>query len=184
MYISNKLIAESKPRYHNANFRGTANNTNVINQSYEFNKKGSITGNMHFHSKSISVQDSYNNKGILKTPLIHKDSYITKKRIIKTSTKTNNYYNDYITKTIKQQLPRIKVSKYSYHSKKGVSLNTNKVNQDSFFTCLKINGNPNQHLFGVADGHGQFGKEISNLIKDYLPSNLHIYISFLPGEYK
>lgn len=43
-----------------------------------------------------------------------------------------------------------------------------KENQDSFCIRTQIQGNPNLHFFGVFDGHGQFGTECSNFVKDRL----------------
>ncbi|XVE65714.1 hypothetical protein DITRI_Ditri08aG0021700 [Diplodiscus trichospermus] len=41
-------------------------------------------------------------------------------------------------------------------------------NQDSFCIKTQIQGNPDVHFFGVFDGHGQFGAECSNFVKDRL----------------
>ncbi|KAF5205981.1 phosphatase 2C and cyclic nucleotide-binding/kinase domain-containing protein [Thalictrum thalictroides] len=43
-----------------------------------------------------------------------------------------------------------------------------KENQDCFCIITQLQGNPNLHLFGVFDGHGQFGAECSNFVKDKL----------------
>ncbi|KAF9607148.1 hypothetical protein IFM89_032370, partial [Coptis chinensis] len=43
-----------------------------------------------------------------------------------------------------------------------------KENQDCFCIMTQLQGNPNLHLFGVFDGHGQFGTECSNFVKDRL----------------
>lgn len=43
-----------------------------------------------------------------------------------------------------------------------------KENQDCFCIRTKIQGNPNLHFFGVFDGHGQFGTQCSNFVKDRL----------------
>lgn len=43
-----------------------------------------------------------------------------------------------------------------------------KENQDSFCIKTKLQGNPNIHFFGVFDGHGQFGTQCSNFVKDRL----------------
>lgn len=47
--------------------------------------------------------------------------------------------------------------------------NPNKQNQDSFIVNPKLGGSYSRHLFGVADGHGQFGKEVSSLVKEKYP---------------
>ncbi|KAK2982243.1 hypothetical protein RJ640_016373, partial [Escallonia rubra] len=43
-----------------------------------------------------------------------------------------------------------------------------KENQDCFMVRTQIQGNPNVHFFGVFDGHGQFGTQCSNFVKDRL----------------
>ncbi|CAB4262860.1 unnamed protein product [Prunus armeniaca] len=43
-----------------------------------------------------------------------------------------------------------------------------KENQDSFCVRTQVRGNPNIHFFGVFDGHGQFGTQCSNFVKDRL----------------
>lgn len=43
-----------------------------------------------------------------------------------------------------------------------------KENQDSFCIRTQIQGNPNVHFFGVFDGHGIFGTQCSNFVKDRL----------------
>ncbi|KAA8548550.1 hypothetical protein F0562_000183 [Nyssa sinensis] len=43
-----------------------------------------------------------------------------------------------------------------------------KENQDSFCIRPNIQGNPNVHLFGVFDGHGQFGAQCSNFVSNRL----------------
>ncbi|TYG78471.1 hypothetical protein ES288_D02G061500v1 [Gossypium darwinii] len=45
---------------------------------------------------------------------------------------------------------------------------TDRENQDSFCIKTQIQGNPNVHFFGVFDGHGQYGAQCSNFVKDKL----------------
>ncbi|CAL0301200.1 unnamed protein product [Lupinus luteus] len=47
-----------------------------------------------------------------------------------------------------------------------------KENQDSFCIRTQIRGNPNVHFFGVYDGHGQYGSECSNFVRDRLVETL------------
>lgn len=47
-----------------------------------------------------------------------------------------------------------------------------KENQDNFCIRTQIQGNPNLHFFGVFDGHGQFGTQCSNFVKDRLVETL------------
>ncbi|RZC80934.1 hypothetical protein C5167_043523 [Papaver somniferum] len=43
-----------------------------------------------------------------------------------------------------------------------------KENQDSHVVKTGIQGNPNLHFFGVFDGHGQYGTQCSNFVKERL----------------
>ncbi|MQL76232.1 hypothetical protein Taro_008637 [Colocasia esculenta] len=51
-------------------------------------------------------------------------------------------------------------------------------NQDSFCIKTQLQGNPNLHFFGVFDGHGLFGTQCSNFVKerlvDILSADLHL----------
>ncbi|XP_048129547.1 probable protein phosphatase 2C 35 isoform X2 [Rhodamnia argentea] len=43
-----------------------------------------------------------------------------------------------------------------------------KENEDSFCIRTQVQGNPNLHFFGVFDGHGLFGAQCSNFVRDRL----------------
>ncbi|CAI0466481.1 unnamed protein product [Linum tenue] len=43
-----------------------------------------------------------------------------------------------------------------------------KENEDSFVIKTRLQGNPDIHFFGVFDGHGQFGAQCSNFVKNRL----------------
>lgn len=65
------------------------------------------------------------------------------------------------------------MTKYAYYSKAGMTVwKSEKENQDSFFISQKIAGKPNEHIFGVADGHGECGRQVSSMIKSRLPGIL------------
>ncbi|XP_059632608.1 probable protein phosphatase 2C 35 [Cornus florida] len=58
---------------------------------------------------------------------------------------------------------------YSVLTQRGFYPDTpDKENQDSFCIRTQIQGNPSVHFFGVFDGHGEFGAECSNFVKDRL----------------
>jgi serine/threonine protein phosphatase PrpC len=61
-----------------------------------------------------------------------------------------------------------------------------KQNQDSFIVHPKIMGSYSHHLFGVADGHGQYGKEVSTIIKQRYPHlfEKNIRIQSIPEAFK
>jgi serine/threonine protein phosphatase PrpC len=49
-----------------------------------------------------------------------------------------------------------------------------KVNQDSFILAPNLMQMPALHYFGVADGHGQFGREVSSYVKAALPPQIEV----------
>ena len=57
---------------------------------------------------------------------------------------------------------------FSVRTKKGVSGNSKKMNQDSFATVLNFRDSTQEHLFAVFDGHGANGHLVSN----YLSTNI------------
>ncbi|OMJ71192.1 hypothetical protein SteCoe_30657 [Stentor coeruleus] len=62
------------------------------------------------------------------------------------------------------------VCKYSYLSKTGyIPGNTPKTNQDNYFAHINFANQQDMYLFGVCDGHGFYGGEVSGFIKQRLP---------------
>lgn len=62
---------------------------------------------------------------------------------------------------------------YTFLTQKGYYPDSpDKENQDSFCISTQLQGNPNVHFFGVYDGHGQFGSQCSNFVKDRLVDKL------------
>ena len=49
----------------------------------------------------------------------------------------------------------------------------NQANQDNYFIVNNINDNPKHYYMGVCDGHGMYGREVSNYLVNYLPKNLN-----------
>ena len=49
----------------------------------------------------------------------------------------------------------------------------NQANQDNYFIVNNINDNPKYYYMGVCDGHGMYGKEVSNFLVNNLPKNLN-----------
>jgi serine/threonine protein phosphatase PrpC len=66
------------------------------------------------------------------------------------------------------------VTKFAFATRMGyIPNNPFKQNQDSFILAPNIlSAQPALHYFGVCDGHGQFGKEVSNYVKQQLPLKL------------
>jgi len=50
------------------------------------------------------------------------------------------------------------------------------VNQDSFLALPHLGEYRRTHFFAVADGHGVFGKEVSEFVKNFLGNKVEIEI--------
>ena len=57
--------------------------------------------------------------------------------------------------------------KYCFDSKGGILMGNQKVNQDNLIVNQPIMNNRMQ-VFGVCDGHGEYGHLVSKYIKDHL----------------
>lgn len=84
-----------------------------------------------------------------------------KKEVVSKSSNDSKYSNQSIVN---------QVTKYSYATKKGISMKKNvppksKDNQDSYISAARFNGLMHTHYFGVWDGHGINGKFVSNYVK-------------------
>lgn len=65
------------------------------------------------------------------------------------------------------------VTKYAFATRVGyMPGNPNKQNQDSFILHPNFKKSYHTHMFGVCDGHGHLGREVSNFVKQYLPQAL------------
>lgn len=63
--------------------------------------------------------------------------------------------------------------KYSYLSQRGYYPEAlDKANQDSFCIHTQFGRDPNDHFFGVFDGHGEYGTQCSQFVKKHLCENL------------
>lgn len=68
-------------------------------------------------------------------------------------------------------IPKNVVTKYAFATRVGyIPMNPNKVNQDTYILgpCIEGPENNSKHMFGVNDGHGQFGHHVSGFIKEAL----------------
>lgn len=68
-------------------------------------------------------------------------------------------------------IPKNVVTKYAFATRVGyIPMNPNKVNQDTYILgpCIEGPENNSKHMFGVNDGHGQFGHHVSGYIKEGL----------------
>lgn len=63
--------------------------------------------------------------------------------------------------------------RYSYLSQRGYYPEAlDKANQDSFCIHTQFGKDPNDHFFGVFDGHGEYGTQCSQYVKKHLCENL------------
>lgn len=69
------------------------------------------------------------------------------------------------------------MTKFSFATKTGFSpKNPNKVNQDSYLVMPHLGEYRRTHFFAVADGHGVYGKEASEYLKNQLASRVETAI--------
>ncbi|CAG9323291.1 unnamed protein product [Blepharisma stoltei] len=69
--------------------------------------------------------------------------------------------------------PQPTVSQFSHISNKGfIPENPGKTNQDNYFEFPNFANHPDLYLFGVCDGHGFYGGEVSGFVKQRLPELL------------
>lgn len=61
---------------------------------------------------------------------------------------------------------------FAIRTKKGINGDIKKFNQDSLVSILNFRGNPNEHFFGVFDGHGVNGHLVSNFISTHIQNIL------------
>jgi serine/threonine protein phosphatase PrpC len=65
------------------------------------------------------------------------------------------------------------VTKFAFATRGGFQpQNPRKVNQDAFLLAPNMLHHNALHLFGICDGHGQYGHLVSAFIKKHLPSQL------------
>ena len=77
--------------------------------------------------------------------------------------------------TVERQKPEGKnvIRKFAFATRVGYHpQNPNKVNQDSYILQPNIQGTSQVHLFGICDGHGQFGRNVSNFVKAALSGHI------------
>jgi len=75
------------------------------------------------------------------------------------------------------------VTKFAFATRVGyVPNNPHKVNQDSFILAPNLLQTPSIHFFGVADGHGQYGREVSSFVKVALPQKIEHEIKVNKSE--
>jgi hypothetical protein len=69
--------------------------------------------------------------------------------------------------------------KYVYVSQRGYYPNSlTKANQDSYLICECFLGDPNTHLFGVFDGHGECGDLCSHFAADQVSTQCKLLYTF------
>ena len=69
--------------------------------------------------------------------------------------------------------PKSIISKFSHRNDVGfLPDNPAKVNQDAFLEIVNFARSSDMHFFGVCDGHGFYGKEVSSFCKQRLPALL------------
>jgi hypothetical protein len=162
----------------------TTNENSEINKtkSYEKNKKtkakqfiSNIKENHHHYYQTFQKKDSIK----IKNPLLNLNLKLNmnSKTKIKELLKQNKVIKIQNNNLIKPKNPLFQskeIIKIKTLSKKGFwHPGKDKENQDNLFILKNINGNDKYLYMGVCDGHGKYGKEVSNFIINNLPQNLN-----------
>ena len=177
------------------------NHSNLKDSNYIINKNfystnPNSTSNLKQEEEKSKEKEKIkklSNKGIVKNyeQLPLKDSVKIKNHFVNINLKLNNDSKRKIKEFLNQK-KLLKNKKNSiirpknliFQSKKIVKIESlskegfwrpgiEKGNQDNFFILNNINNNPNYYYMGVCDGHGIFGKEVSNFLINNLPKNLN-----------
>ena len=146
----------------------------------------------HFHEQdSLQIKDSIK----IKNPLLNlniklnMDSKTKIKELLKQNKVIKIPKNNVVIKPKNPIFQSKEIIKIKTLSKKGFwQPGKEKDNQDNLFILKNINGNDKYYYMGVCDGHGIYGKEVSNFIINNLPQNLNKniinnkikYLSFEP----
>ena len=145
------------------------------NKSKQKNKKSLKKNNILKNFETVQIKESIK----IKNPLINlnlrlnNDSkikikeFLNQKKIIK-------HTKNALIKPKNIPFQSKKILKMESLSKKGFwKPGIEKANQDNYFILNNINDNPKYIYMGVCDGHGVFGKEVSDFLINNLPNNLN-----------
>ncbi|GAU11073.1 hypothetical protein TSUD_196970 [Trifolium subterraneum] len=110
------------------------------------------------HGKCCCVESSSSDGGLRKHGFHHSHrKNILAQRVLKNvSVPSHNFVLEYTFLTLRGYYPD----------------SLDKQNQDNFCIRTQMQGNPDIHFFGVFDGHGQFGSQCSNFVRDRLVEKL------------
>lgn len=65
------------------------------------------------------------------------------------------------------------VDQFAHRTKTGfIPGNPSKVNQDRLIAQVNFTGHPQTYLFSVCDGHGHYGHDVSQFVKQWMPEIL------------
>lgn len=83
---------------------------------------------------------------------------------------------------LQQQASPSVVRHLAFATKAGRNSSGEKTNQDNYIVHERMNGFEDRAIFGVCDGHGTFGHNVSVFIKKSLPSKRQVasYLSLQP----
>lgn len=74
--------------------------------------------------------------------------------------------------TVTSPAKRANPLKVYVKSRQGQSWDPRKINQDRPLACVPLRGHPGVHVYGVMDGHGQYGHYVSEFVMATLPAFL------------
>ena len=195
---SNILFSKNKKKKYYRNINSISSESkNISNKNHYLTCQTSFN-NLNDESKSKSKSKSKTNRRAIKLnnnkTNITKDSIKIKRSLLNLKLNLNKNSKMNIEKLIKEKklIKHIKNNlvipkNLKFQSKKIVKIEkickrgfwqpgtekANQPNQDNYFIINNINDNPKYYYMGVCDGHGMYGREVSNFLINYLPKNLN-----------
>jgi len=144
----------------------TVDNQSKDNLTKEVDLRKITTSPIVIKKPGNAKNDPKNNLPTPNISTVNKDNLSNKDHLSNSVTNNSNATteNKAIIKTIKKMHD---ITKKGY-SGEGVK----KINQDNFFIYKNFNNNPNSIYFGVCDGHGVVGHEVSAFLRENLPITL------------
>lgn len=153
------------------NDNNSIRNQNKIRDNYHIIKKTTFKHTVNDNHQGVSKVKQNNNQQRLKNKSTSPDNSITN-FFQQTNNTPTLFPSTTINKpnTLSSYRTPCKLSSYSYFSLPGTKMQLCKENQDSILILpnLKSTKNTPCHVFGVFDGHGDSGKNISELASTYI----------------
>jgi serine/threonine protein phosphatase PrpC len=175
----NKLLgSNNNPSYKNNNFKKKLKVYNIYNRNLK--KLNKEKDNINHNSISnLLFKKNNNNNSYQENKRLHfqgnKSQKDLNKSFIEKSLNEENNNKPKYNKTKKpKDLSEKTIEKIETICQKGfLGADTTKINQDNFFIYKNFIDNPNYTFFGVCDGHGTYGHDVSGYLVYNIPLTIN-----------